>query len=77
MPSPSGAILVMLPITEIGDTHVRLFSSYGVHTVTSALSQINCNIVSVTKEVRYKLIVTKEITFTIDSSLTCLGHERV
>ena len=77
MPRPSGAILVVLPLTEIGGTHVRLFSSYGVHAVTSTLSQINCNIVSVTKQMRYKLIVTKEITFTIDSSLSGLGHERV
>ena len=35
---------------------VLLFTSDGMHAVTSPLSQINCNIVSVAEEIRYVAI---------------------
>ena len=56
---------------------VLLFPNNGVHAVTSALSQINCNIVSVTKQVRYAPMISQETTFTIHSHLSSLGHERM
>lgn len=64
------AILITFGIDRLGlDTHgwspvrprwvlsqILLFPGDGVHAVTSALSQINCNIVSVAEEIRYVAI---------------------
>ena len=67
-------ILVQLVLAEVGSTHVCLFPDNGVHAVTSPLSQMSCNVVMAAKTVT---VISHILTFTIDSSLTCLGHERV
>jgi hypothetical protein len=70
-------ILVQFVIAKFSGLHVPLFTNDGVHAVTSALSQMNCNIVSVTKQIRYAPMISQETAFTIDSLLAGLGHERV
>lgn len=54
-----------------------LFPNDGVHAVTSPLAHSHCNIVSVTKQVRYVTIISQETAFTVNRLLASLGHERV
>lgn len=72
-------IFVQFVITKVRlmQLQVLLFPNDGVHAVTSSLAHSHCNIVSVTKQVRYATIISQETAFTINSCLTGLGHERV
>ena len=67
VPTLGRLILVQPELTELGGTHVRLFSSYSVHTVPGTVSQIDCNIVSVTVQIRYVLITSHPSTLASNS----------
>lgn len=70
------SILVQFVITKVRtiQTQVLLFSSYGMGSVTSPLSQMSCKVVMAIKTIG---VVSQILTISIHSSLTCLGHERV
>jgi hypothetical protein len=75
-PTTRGKVL----IPALGEPHgstlggilfqVLLFSSYGVHAVPGTLSQMDCNIVSVTEQIRYVLITSHPSTLPSNSLYT-------